>query len=169
MTTSTPNKQKPGEDRRVLRLPRALSHTPRKRAAKRDLDDGQMEPEDERAYQVLIDAALERGNEVDLDPLRDVEWVYACLAVPWSEINVNTVPSTGALGLLKASKDNSRWFFDKYHLKFMPIRIDSDGESEPPEDEDDLDAAELIAASGLLNDEELRNLGLSNDRPVTSP
>ncbi len=168
MTTPTSSQQTLREDRCVLRLSREPSPVTKKRADKDSQDDDtQANLADRRACQALVSTALENRNGAVANPLRDVEWVYANLAVPWTQVEAGSVPSTGAVALLSAAKDNPRWFLDKLYLKLVPIPTEI--VDDYPEDEDDLDAAELIAASGLLNDEELRNLGLSNDRPVTSP
>ena len=75
----------------------------------------------------LLESALSKSDRGGIQD--DVEWVYQNLAVEWDEIEVDTVPSPGAVALLGEAKANRPWFFQTYHAKTLPTKakIESDG------------------------------------------
>lgn len=89
----------------------------------------------------LLEAALagsDRGGIQD-----DTEWVYQNLDVAWNKIAVETVPSPGSVALLGESKDDKKWFLEKYHAKLLPTK--SKFEAEGWFETDDGQIAEMAA------------------------
>jgi len=102
---------------------------PRPKLAASDLEeDG--EPLEELDSS-LLDAALatdpKSGGVVE-----DTEWVYRYLVIPWDRIDPDSVPSSGAVGLMKLAKQDPRWFLQTYHAKLLlkATRGESEGWAE---------------------------------------
>lgn len=52
----------------------------------------------------------------------DVEFVYQNVMKQWYDMDLNDVPSMGAVGLLCSARLDPQWFYATYHAKFLPSR-----------------------------------------------
>lgn len=84
----------------------------------------------------------------------DVEWVYQHLDVPWSGIDVEGVPSRGAVGLLATAKTDPAWFYQTYHAKLLPTKSQVEAEGWFRADEGRIE--EMVKL--VVDDRELKKL-----------
>lgn len=115
--------------------------------------------EDAEYRQVLIEAAVE-ANTGRINPRKEIEWVYLNIAIPWSEIDGLSVPSSGAITLLTEAKLAPTWFLEKHYAKLLSIK-DEIGKAEAEELEGNIHIDELVAEAGILDRRELIAVGLA--------
>jgi len=84
----------------------------------------------------------------------DVNWVYANMLVSWDVLEVMSLPSLGAIGLLETAKDDPAWFYQNYHVKLLPTKSQLEKGDSLTDDESRID--ELIKM--VLTAEEMDRL-----------
>lgn len=129
------------------------------KATAREEPEGLRISGDEQEHrQVLIDAAIE-SNTGRVNPRRDIEWVYLNIAIPWSAIDSESVPSSGAITLLTEAKMAPTWFLEKHYARLLSIKEDL-GKAEAEEEAGNIHIDDLVAEAGILDAGELRAVGL---------
>lgn len=84
------------------------------------------------------------GYQKDLEA--DVEWVYQNLATPFVDIDVKTIPSCGAVGLLEYAKNDRPGFLEKFKVKTLSarVRFDQAGGFASGDEEGDMTIGEAL-------------------------
>jgi hypothetical protein len=59
--------------------------------------------------------------------VRDVRWVFDNIGVPWADIDVDGIPSRGAVSMLKTAKENPQWFYRDMWKPLLKAADEGDG------------------------------------------
>lgn len=78
-----------------------------------------------KVVQAGIDAQAK--SPFSFSPENEIHWVHQNLMVPWDKINLESVPSGGAVALLEEAKGDFRWFYEKFYSKLIVSRTKDEG------------------------------------------